>query len=51
MPKCSTGGRCNDNVKRTSKWEYNEMWGGMTGGHEYFYCSKCGKDVTEYNKL
>jgi hypothetical protein len=51
MPKCSKGGRCDDGTKRTSKWQYSEMWGGMTGGHEYFYCSKCGKDVTEYNKL
>jgi hypothetical protein len=51
MPKCSKGGRCNDYTKRTSKWQYNEMWGGMVGGNESFYCCKCGRNITHYNEI
>ena len=50
-PKCKKGGRCNSGKSKTSTWEYNKMWGGMIGGNTSFYCSKCGKDVTDYLKI
>lgn len=51
FPKCKMGGRCNGDKSKVSKWEYNQMWGGMTGGNTSFYCSKCGKNVTDYLEI